>query len=239
MKINDLAITQKSVDDFFDSIDTEALADSIKLLYPSNEEVENMGTYQEYLKTKENIESITDDLEMDDDMIKRARKNLLHEFEQTCQAAKCYETSVALQQQYLQRSYAFEDALEQLEVHYGTLTALRKAINQVDWEESSNNNGQVRYVPVYIGENFMKRQSNKEYLVKHYATIASRIRTAQLICFDFSLVLIGISLFLQELTRRYFILAGCFISIVSTILDIVNSKYKQKARALLDRKSIL
>ena len=63
----------------------------------------------------------------------------------------------------------------------------------------------------------MSRLNNKEYLVKHYATIASRIRTAQLICLDFSVILIGISLFLQEPIRRYFILAGCLISIVSSI----------------------
>ena len=148
MKIEDANITQKSVDNFFDSIDTDALADSIKLSYPNSKGVKSMDSYQEYLKTKENIESITADLEMNDGMVKQARKNLLHEFVRVCQAIKCYEGNTNLQQNYLQRSYAYEDALEQLEVHYGTLVALREAINRVDWKESYASNGPVQYVPI-------------------------------------------------------------------------------------------
>lgn len=152
MKIEDVNITQKSVDDFFDSIDTEALVNSIKLSYKSNKGVENMEAYQEYLKTKANIENITADLEMTDEMVSRARQNLLYEFERACQAIKCYEDHVDLQQHYLQRSYAYEDALDQLGVHYGALTALRDAIHQVDWQESYSEKRPVKFVPFTQGE---------------------------------------------------------------------------------------
>lgn len=149
MKLEDVNITQKSVNDFLDNIDTDALADSIRLSFSSKKGVSDVDVYQEYLKTKENIEGITADLEMTDEMVNRARANLLHEFERTCQAIRCYEDSVGLQQNYIQRSYAYEDALEQLELHIGALNTLREAINRVGWKEEYGDYGVVKYVPIH------------------------------------------------------------------------------------------
>lgn len=79
----------------------------------------------------------------------RKRDLFLQMYRENCIKEKAAAGHELLVQNYQQRGYAYEDAAMLLGVDYGILMSIKDSVNENDWEEYVDDQGEISYRPVW------------------------------------------------------------------------------------------